>query len=333
MLIVSDGFLSHGSPSAKEDNTWLHVPGVCFDVGRGRRFARHCWVPACYEVPDRVLLLTAGNDIRSATGRTRPYFPVEVLLNLEKNVCKWTALGARVFFVFCGNWNLHGLGVKDFGEVDAPDRYDARCAELRVAADKAGAIVLPTPDIATLWRMPMRDEWHFATEAKILLEEWLKTLLSVEVNWQFFGSLASSDVEEEECTLDLVDVTTHLQRSEDEQNLIRRVTAFMVIDNAEREMKLPHRLLQCTCGLACGKSWYTCCQSCWIFSEDYFKALVQMEFDTHAGSLRKLRFSTLRRLVCEDNPRIWLYINGVKRSKRLCIDLASGRNSGQAVRM
>ncbi len=320
--VVSCSFLSNGSESSpKKDNSWLDVPGVILDVERGRRFGSYSR-GATMEVK-RVLLMSSGNDIRTTKGtRTRPHLPQDTSNNIRTDIEEWRACGASVDFVFCGSWAMDGAGFSDSADLEAPDRYEHCRQEILVAAAQAGAQVLKTPDYRAFQGIPRADAWHFSSDAKVSLQKWLLNFLIAEAAWPLLGSATPTpsefgDTEEQREPEEQQEPKVESSGDEGgakkckEEDFLQRVKDFMLAAGADRDALLPRRNKhsECICGYSCGQDWPHCCDSCWSFSGVYFKTLVDLEHETHDPRLKKVPASLLRRIVCERNPRIWLYIN------------------------
>ena len=266
---------------------------------------------------ERVLLFSGGNDVRTTRGnRTRPYVPENALQQLSSDIEEWRALGATVWFLFCGGWDLHGAGFADAAELEAADRYETCRGEMIAVAAAAGALVLDMPQLQGI---PMADDWHFSSDAKAQLEHLLLNLLLVQAKWPIFCSSTPTPSEfgdEEHGTGEAVSekgVETSAEPREnprlDEDRIIGRIREFMI--SSHRDARLPRRKQhsECTCGYACGEDWRLCCDTCWKFSGTYFKVLVNLEHEACACSVKKVPMQTIRRVVCERNPRIWKHIN------------------------
>jgi len=184
-LVVCDSILSHESASPKQDNDWLLVPGVAFDVARGRKFVGPPWSsPFIGSVPECVMILTAGNDFKTTHGcRTRPWLPTEVLAGVKATINFWKQAGvAHVDFVLCGSWAMHGRGFSDFLDPSAPERYATCRSTLLQEATACGARVFQVPD-ADIANLPMIDAWHFAAAARVGLQAMLQRLLGDTLGW------------------------------------------------------------------------------------------------------------------------------------------------------
>ena len=182
--IVSDSIFSNESdPTRKTDNTWIDIPGVVFDVVRGRRFsAKYSWY-STRPNPGRVLLVSSGNDFRtSRKNSVREQLDEDVWIQLRNAVDDWKGAGAEVGIAFLGDWELHGAGFNVEDQELYGKRY-ATCKEQFLMFAKT--LDVPTWDIPTRPFKDLKkfDPWHFAEKEGPSIARKLQSWLIKEAHW------------------------------------------------------------------------------------------------------------------------------------------------------
>ena len=173
VLIVSDSILCNNTDITwATDNTWIRIPGVKFDVVRGRTFVGHSWTSkaddeSIWQSPTavrKVVIVTSGNDLRSKRGsKTRRELAADVGEGIKKAISGWQEKGVSVCFVFIGSWALHASGFKDHQSNSAAQENYENCKTSMLLHVRDLNIPILDED-TNLWTgagFPKKDGWHF----------------------------------------------------------------------------------------------------------------------------------------------------------------------------
>ena len=173
VLIVSDSILCNNTDKTwATDNTWIRIPGVKFDVVRGRTFVGHSWTSkaddeSIWQSPTavrKVVIVTSGNDLRSKRGsKTRRELAADVGKGIKKAISGWQEKGVSVCFVFIGSWALHASGFNDHQSNSAAQENYENCKTSMLLHVRNLNIQILDED-TNLWTgagFPKKDGWHF----------------------------------------------------------------------------------------------------------------------------------------------------------------------------
>ena len=115
-LLVADSVLVLND---KDEAEWLESADVVVSVQRGRRFAKHSWVPVCVHRRqrfDNIAVLCAANDAVKRGPRTKSHIDDAILLHMKQDLWTLTGSSENVIFVIMGDWSLWRHGFADTAE-------------------------------------------------------------------------------------------------------------------------------------------------------------------------------------------------------------------------